>query len=205
MAMMAVPLMTAMGASAATIGTVSSIASVAGTLFSGLSMISQYRDSQALAKSQAAQGAYEQKLANQNAGQIEAQSQREALVQKRQGDLVASSAKAKLASGGGQSSDPTAVNLVADIEARGTENYLNELYSGTSRANSVRQGGDMAAYQGRLNAASTKSAAKSALVGSAASLMTKYGGDGPKAATTPTLSGESSYYPNSNTWVDWYR
>jgi len=203
--MLAVPLMTAAGASAATIGTVSSIASVAGTIFSGLSMISQFRDANALAKSQAAQGVYEQKLANQNAGQIEAQAQRESLVAKRQGDLVASSAKAKLASGGGQSSDPTAVNLVADIEARGYENQMNELYSGTARANSVRQGGDMAAYQGRVNSASTKSAAKSALVGSAASLMTKYGGAGPSASPAKEFSGESSYYPNSNTWVDWYR
>jgi hypothetical protein len=200
--MLAVPLLTSMGVSAATAGT---MATIGGTLFSGLSMISQYRDGQALAKSQAAQGAYEQKLANQNAGQIEAQSQREALVAKRQGDLVASSAKAKLAGGGGQSSDPTAVNLVADIEARGYENQLNELYSGTSRANSVRQGGEMAAYQGRVNAASTKSAAKSALVGSAASLMTKYGGGGPGASTSREFSGQSSYYPNTNTWVDWYK
>lgn len=202
MAMLAVPLMTAAGASAATIGTVGSIASVAGTLFSGLSMISQYRDSQALAKSQAAQGAYEQKLANQNAGQIEAQSQRESLVAKRQGDLVASSAKAKLASGGGQGSDPTAVNLIADIEARGYENQLNELYSGTARANSVRQGGDMAAYQGRLNASSTKSAAKSALVGSAASLMTKYGGGGPSASVATGINPTQSW--DSNDWSKWY-
>lgn len=198
MAMLATPLLTSMGVSAAT-------ASTMGTIFSGLSLVGDFMSSRSQAKAQEKQGIYENKVAIQNAGQIEAQSQREMLVAKRKGDLVASSAKAQLASGGGASSDPTAVNLVADIEARGAENALNELYSGTSRADAVRQGGQMAAYQGRMDAASTRAAGMSSLIGGAStligksgSLMDKYGGGGAGKVTS------SSYYPNSKTWVDWY-
>ena len=191
-----------LAAAAGSAGIISaSTATVLGAALSGLSAIGQYTSAQAQAKAQAQAGIYQQKVAEQNAGQVEAQSQRNMLIAQRQGALVASSARAAGAAGGGSSSDPTMVNLIGDINTQGQLNALNELYSGTSRADAIRQGGNMAAYQGRIDAASTRSQATANLIGDSASLMAKYGGDGPpKIEQAYSIGRGGMYWPDGRNY-----
>lgn len=201
MAMLAVPLLTSMGVSAATAATIGTVASVAGTIFSGLQAFTGMQTANAQAKAEAQQGLYQQKVADQNAGQERAASQRVALDERRKATIASSRAKALGAAGGG-GSDPTVVNLVGDINTQGEYNALTALYTGEDRARSYEQGGDLAAYQGQIDSAATRAKGTAGFVGSIASTLTSAGktlmdkyspGPSPTTKTYQTPFGQRDF------------
>lgn len=198
------------------IGT-TTVGATLGTAFSALSMIGDFMSAKNTAKAQAQQGAYENKVAQQNAIQAEAESQRAAIERRREGALAESSLVAMAAAGGGGTSDPTVAKLREDIMTQSEKNFQAELYSGKSRGDAYRQQGAMAAYQGQLDAKATKSAATSALIGGTVGLMAKYGGGGPPKTGASTgmaysyVPGGGGVYKtpgsasfNSST-INWYK
>ena len=68
------------------------------------------------------------------AGATRATGQRTAAEDRREARYVMSAARAKAAAGGGALSDPTVVNLLADIEARGEYNALVSLWESEEEA-----------------------------------------------------------------------
>lgn len=74
----------------------------------------------------------------EKAGQVLAASQRGMLQQRKQKELVASRALAVAASGGGGASDPTVVNIIADIEGEGAYRESLALYQGEQEAYELR-------------------------------------------------------------------
>lgn len=118
-------------------------------------------------------------------------SQRQAVEEHRQANLVASRALAVAAASGGGVSDPTIVRIIANARGEGTYRANVALYEGEARARQLR----FEAITGRITgygleaegAARSQAYALNALgvgVKGAASLYAKYGQNGP--GTTPS-------------------
>lgn len=82
---------------------------------------------------------YAQQLETQ-ANASQAESQREALVERKKSQYMASRARAVAGASGAGVSDPSVVNALTDIDTQGEVNYLNALYSGNTEAQSLRAG-----------------------------------------------------------------
>lgn len=126
-----------------------------GDLFKVGASIYQGREANKAAKEEA-------KQLERRAGSERASSQRSAAEQKREARLVQSRALALAASSGAGASDPTIVNMMADIEGEGEYRALTELYVGEERARgdeaaakARRREGKVARNLGYLKAAST--------------------------------------------------
>lgn len=91
-------------------------------------------------------GKAQQAYAEQTAKQVFASSQRDAMEEKRRAKLLASRA---LAVAGGGASDPTVMNVIADIEGEGAYRAAMEIYGGESQADKIRTQGAFAAMQGK--------------------------------------------------------
>ena len=76
----------------------------------------------------------ESRQLRRRAGLTRATGQRTAAEDRRESRYVMSAARAKAAAGGGALSDPTMVNLFADIEARGEYNALASLWESEEEA-----------------------------------------------------------------------
>lgn len=74
------------------------------------------------------------------AGSTRATGQRAAAEEKRQARYVMSAARARAAASGGGVSDPTVVNIMADIEAQGEYNALSRLWEAEDEAIGLEQG-----------------------------------------------------------------
>lgn len=102
------------------------------------------------------------------AGQERAGSQRAASEERRRAALLESRARAVAAKSGAGVSDPTVVNLMADLEAEGEYRALTRMYEGETAAKSLE-----------LEASTRKKAAKgqaiSTLLSGAATFASKYG------------------------------
>lgn len=140
-------------------------------VFSALSSISQGGQANADAQFTASQ-------LEQRAGQTRAAGQREAAEQRRQTRLAQSRLQA-LAGGGG--SDPTVVNLAADIAGEGELRALTSLYGAEERATgdetqagATRQMGKNARKAGYINAVSS-------VLSGGSSMYEKYGFGGFKS------------------------
>lgn len=73
------------------------------------------------------------------ATQVVAAGQRKSLEEKRQGKLVASRAQALAAAGGGDASDPTVMNIIADIDAESVYRQSVALYDAEEQAAEMRE------------------------------------------------------------------
>lgn len=155
MAVLAVPLATAMGASAATAATIGTVASVASLGFQGLSIFKGMQESNAQAKAARVTGAYTAESARQNAIQEVASSQRVAQETQRKGTLIQSRALAEAASGGG-ASDPSIINAIGDLAGQTEYNRLSDLYQGNERAAALNQGADLSTYEANNSARALK-------------------------------------------------
>lgn len=108
-----------------------------------------------------------------------AASQRQALEERRQADLVASRALAVAAASGAGVSDPTVVDIISRTKGEGHYRAAVALYEGEERSRSMRVaaagGGDFSS----VAAAGYKAAALGGLARRTLSLFAKYGLNGP--------------------------
>jgi hypothetical protein len=126
----------------------------------------------------------------QNAGQARAISQREAAERRRSVRYAQSRVKALAASSGAGASDPTVVNLIADLEGEGEMGALAALYEGEEQARGMEYSAKVARRTGQ--AASTAGALRAGgtILGAASSWYDKYGGGGaPGALTSSAAAG----------------
>lgn len=129
------------------------------------------------------QGRNQQKLLNYQAEQrdadakaAQAESQREAINERKKAQNLMSRARAVAGASGAGSSDPTVTNILTDIETQGEVNALNALYSGNVTASGLRSGAASARAEGQAyRSASYLDAASTGLDG-ATSWYSKYGG-----------------------------
>lgn len=97
--------------------------SAAGTIFEG----AQQREA----------ADFEAKQLKTQAGQEVAIAQRSAFEKKREAELANSRNLAVAAGSGAGASDPTVINIMADVENQGLYNALTEMYSGFSKRNDL--------------------------------------------------------------------
>lgn len=119
----------------------------------------------------------------QNAGQQEAASQRQAIEERRKGTVMAGRLRAVMGASGAGIDD----NLIASIQGQGDYNAESALYGGTERARGMRNQAALDRYsgaagvqQGEFERSADNSAADSTLVGTIGrgvlSFASKYGG-----------------------------
>jgi hypothetical protein len=158
---------------------------VATSLFSAFGK-SSAGDAAALAGAQQQEAArYEAAQARINAGQAIAASQRTAQEQRRQGELVQSRAIALAAAGGGSTTDPGIIHLLASNAGETAYRSAVALYEGEDKARSLREmakakeySGAQAAAAGRDQQSALKIGAFGDLLKGGASLYSTFGGGG---------------------------
>ena len=106
-----------------------------------------------------------------------AESQREALIERKKAKNLVSRARAIAGASGAGSSDPTVTNILTDIETQGEVNYLNALHSGQTMARGLRSGAATARRTGRATQTASRINAASTGLAGATSWYAKYGGD----------------------------
>ncbi len=116
------------------------------------------------------------------AGNEVAASQREAFETERQRDLLLSRQKAVAASSGGGASDPTVLDLMADVDREGTYRADMVRYTGADRASGLlaqaratRMSGAAARRGGQLARTGTIIGGFGEALGSAGSMFARYG------------------------------
>lgn len=130
-----------------------------------------------------------------------AASQRTALEERRQADLVASRALAVAAASGGGVSDPTVVDILSRTKGEGAYRARVALYEGQARSRAMRMA---AAGGGSFDASdSLKAGYNAAALGTAAragmSLYAKYGMNGPGSLPETGGSGDSALIMDAGT------
>jgi hypothetical protein len=143
------------------------VLSIGGSVLSGLGQMQAGKAANANAKFQAAQ-------MEQQAGQERASSQRQAIAERRQANIMQSNAQASAAASGGGATDPTVLNITGNLAKEGEYNALSALFAGEERARgqelqatSTRMQGKQAKKQGMISGIST-------IIGGSASAYSKY-------------------------------
>lgn len=93
-------------------------------------------------------GRMRRRIAKQQATQVVASAQRQALNERKNAELLASRAIAVAAAGGGGADDNTVTNIVADIDAEGAYRAAVAMYEGETEAANLRYQGELAAWEG---------------------------------------------------------
>jgi hypothetical protein len=142
----------------------------------------------------------------QQAGQEQASSQRQAIEERQKEALVLSSDRAVAAGGGTTGSDPSVVTVEGQVGAKGEYNALSALYTGNERAAGLntqasldRYSGTQALQAGNFSADASNFRANNMRVSSvgtifggvaqAGSLYAKYGMPGPSSLPTADSAG----------------
>lgn len=122
----------------------------------------------------------EAKQLEDKAGFTRALSQREGIEERRQADLLQSRALAVAAASGGGVSDPTVVNIIADLEEEGLRRSLDIMASGETAGRYMEK-------QAKMKRSSGKAALISGFIGGASSVA----GEIEKAMTRGMAGGSS--------------
>jgi hypothetical protein len=109
------------------------------------------------------------------AGSIRATGQRQAIESRREARYIMSTARARAASSGAGSADPTVVNILADIEAGGEYNALSDLFTAEESARDEEFSANMRRREGRTAQNVGYANAAGSLLESASSFGMKYG------------------------------
>lgn len=128
---------------------VSTFAPFIGLGLSGMSAVQGAGAQRAAGEAEQQRLNYEAKQGEINAGQQVAASQRSALEQRRQANLVSSRAKALGAASGGSLSDPGFVSNLADIGAEGEYRAMTALYEGQDAARGLQTQAGLKRYEGQ--------------------------------------------------------
>lgn len=112
---------------------------------------------------------------SEDAKAVQAEAQREAMLERKKARNLMSRARAVSAASGAGASDETVTNILTDIDTQGEVNALNALHSGNTVARGLRSGARAARNESRaVRTAATYRAASTALSG-AESWHEKYG------------------------------
>lgn len=111
-----------------------------------------------------------------NAGQVRASSQRAAIEERRNADLVASRALAVAASSGAGASDVTVENILGDIEKEGEYRALTALYEGEQQATGMETAAKVRKWEGKMAKRASRLQAVGTLLEAGSSMYGKYGG-----------------------------
>lgn len=141
------------------------IIGILGTAVSFMGSIAQSNALNAQAQATQQQAAYQAQVLRQQGQEQLAASQRKSLDDKRQAQYVQGRLQAQAAAGGGGADDPTIIKLSSDIAAQGEYNALADLYSGQSAKVAAINQGNLAIYQGDINAMALRSRADATLLG----------------------------------------
>ena len=110
-------------------------------------------------------GRWQSAQLKQQAGQERASAQRQAIEERRKGDIAVSRARAVAAASGGGASDPTVMNIYSDLASEGEYNAQAVLAEGEEAARGLESQAGAAEYEGAAAYAGSKyrsSAAKRA-------------------------------------------
>jgi hypothetical protein len=118
----------------------------------------------------------------EDANARQAESQREAIVRRRQGTYAASRARAVAAASGAGVSDTTADTLIGRIETQSDLNVLDALYEGDTTARGLRDGARTAIREGKAARKASRYKALGSAVSGASSFYSKFGGGGETLA-----------------------
>lgn len=136
-------------------------------------------------------GKTEEKRAKLESRQLEEQaktevaaSQRAGFEQERQGRLKASRMLALAAASGGGASDPTIINMMANLAGETQYKKAVEMYEGEERGRQLRYEGQIRRFEGKEAKRAGKFGAFTTLLSGGASLYSKYGMK-PDAAPAP--------------------
>lgn len=131
----------------------------------------------AFQQGQAAQkaAAFEAAQADQQAGQVRAQSQRVAEEERRKTRVLQSRTQALAAASGAGAQDPTVVNLDAQIGATGEYNALSALYEGENKARGYEMQADAARYEGAQTKKAYQMKGLTTALSGGSSLFQRYG------------------------------
>lgn len=135
------------------------------------------------------QGQIRARELREDAAAQQAESQRTAIVRRRQGVFAASRARAVAAASGAGVTDTTAGALIGRIETQTDLNVLNALYEGDTSARGLRDGARTALREGRASARAGRYRAIGSAVSGASSFYDKFGTGKPKA----TVNDEIEY------------
>jgi hypothetical protein len=99
---------------------------------------------------------FEAEQMDQNAGQVEAASQRNAMDRERETEMLQSRALAVAGASGAGAMDPTVLRIIGGIAKEGKLASEMELYNGKSQAQSMRTQGKATRYQGYQTALASR-------------------------------------------------
>lgn len=135
-------------------------------------------------KQQAAE--FEASQLQTNAGQVMAASERDAFWRGKEGDYALSTLIARAAASGASATDPTILNLAAQLNAKRAYNMAAEIYGGQEAARKMEMQAEAKRYQADVGVAdaqkargSYRLAAGASLFSGGASLLEKYGANRP--------------------------
>ena len=124
-----------------------------------------------------------QALANLNAQRRAASGQQAGFEEERQARLVQSRALAVAAASGASPSRGSSERVIADIGAEGAYRAALQVYEAEEDARMIRMGGQLEASALRDQARATEIGTIANVFSGAASMYSRYGGDGPKAGS----------------------
>lgn len=151
---------------------------VAGTALTAHSQAKAGRRAQRVAEAQALELEY-------GAGQKKAESQRTALEVERQGKLEASRALAVAAASGGGASDPTIINLMAQLAGETNYRKMVALYEGEAESEAMMKEAKVVREEGRAARKASQLQAFGTVLSGGSSMYSKFGGGGPSSSSQP--------------------
>ena len=158
--------------------------------------VSAYSQTQ-MGEAQANQGKIAQIQADRAADAEQAMSQMEAAKERKKARYLRSRAIAIAGASGAGVNDLTVNNILTGIETEGEMNALSALFEGDTRAKNIREGGEIAAREGRArrgaaygSAASTMFEGATSFASSNPTFFQKYGGDRAEVAQRGELPAE---------------
>lgn len=144
--------------------------------------------SRAAAERQATQDRFQRDQMTQNAGQDIAAAQRKAHNEKVRANMLASRAVAAAGASGGGLTDPSIINLIADIQGEGAYRSNVQLYQGEEQARGSLMGADAKNYEAESAIIGGRQKSNAYLMkgftGAGSTLYSRFGGGGPRAKKT---------------------
>jgi hypothetical protein len=173
----------------ASLALISTIASAVGTVVSVIGSIQQGQAQQEMAN-------YRAKLAEMRGKEEFAAGQRRMMQERRRKELALSSLQARAAASGGDTTDPTVVNLGAGLEQEGEFRALTEFYKGENAKRGYQDAAAAARFEG-------EQAASASLWKAGGTLLS---GVGSFASNYDKAFGSGNYYATGDSAkIDWYR
>lgn len=169
-------------AAGSTMATLATVAQIGGTILSGIGALQALSGGNQQAKGINA-------AAIQAAGQERAKSQYAAAEQRRQAALVASRARAVAGASGGGVTDPTMVDITAELAGEGERRALTAMYEGEDRARGIISQGRSDAYSAKMAGQEGFMRGMGNVLSGATSLFTKY--------STPTATASTATAPKT--------